>query len=102
MKLYFLAFPSHPQSIFSLDADAQYGIHSIIKAVNDERFIKKHHSATLANSDWCIEFRCSAGGAGETCMWRCIWFASESPVCAFKRPHGARSWLKGEITGEIR
>jgi len=43
--------------------------------------------------------RCSAG---ETCMWRCIWFASESPVCASKRPHGARSWLKGEITGEIR
>ena len=56
VKLYFLAFPSHPQSIFSLDADIQYGIHSIIKAVNDERFIKKHHSATLANSDWCIEY----------------------------------------------
>ena len=56
VKLYFLAFPSHPQSIFSLDADAKYDIHSIIKAVNDERFIKKHNKTTLANSDWCIEY----------------------------------------------
>jgi hypothetical protein len=43
--------------------------------------------------------RCSAW---ETCIWRCVRFASESPVCAFERPHGARARLKGEITGEIR
>ena len=49
VKLYFLAFSSHPQSIFSLDADVKYGIHSIIKAVNDERFIKKHDPTTLAH-----------------------------------------------------
>ncbi len=35
-------------------------------------------------------------------IWRCVRFTSESPVCAFKRPHAARARLKGEITGEIR
>ena len=41
-------------AIFNDDA-TQYGIHCILKAVNDIRYIKNHDPATRARSGWTLE-----------------------------------------------
>ena len=55
VKAFFVTFSLHPQSIFSLNANTHYGIHSILKAGDNERFIRSHPQETRAESEWCIE-----------------------------------------------
>ena len=54
VEAFFTAFETDEQSVFGDDATT-YGIHCILKAVMDIRYIKAHDPATRARSGWTLE-----------------------------------------------
>ena len=54
VKAFFTAFETDEQSVFGDDATT-YGIHCILTAVTDIRYIKAHDPATRARSGWTLE-----------------------------------------------
>lgn len=54
VKAFFTAFETDEQSVFG-DDTTTYGIHCILKAVTDIRYIKAHDPSTRARSGWTLE-----------------------------------------------